>query len=333
MTLAIFIAALALEAAAFVWLLYEHQPLLHVAVFGVLHLLASAGFAFTVWPWLPKQYRQPRAATLSFLTAFSFFTPALAAIGIILFTLSARFLGVRDIRRPFLELELPEYFGGAAAPPPNYGPGGIRARLFGKGVAPDARVKAMLLAQAIPGRLTNTLWRSLLSDRLDDIRLVAYQTLDAREKRLNRNILDLEKTLVTAQDAGARHLLVKQLAELHWEMLYDGLAQGAVGDFIRAKVNTLVQTALAADPNDPDLWLLQGRLALAANDLVSGEHAFLRSLQEGMPRARVVPYLAELAFNRRDYERAREFMRSVPAHYFALSLAPQVQMWHGSWSR
>lgn len=327
--LMVFLAAAAFEAGAFAWLMTEYAPLAKINLFLLLHLIASLVFAVAVWPWLPSRYRKPPAPTFAFLVVFSFFTPGLAACAIIVFAFAARLLGVRIARNPFRRLHLPEYSGGAAAPPPNYGPGGIRARLSGKGVATEARVETMLLAQAMPGRLTNALWRSLLSDRLDDIRLVAYQTLDAREKRLNRSILEREKLLACERDPAARALLIKQLAELSWEMLYDGLAEGAVADFIRAKLSTLVHEGLQADPDDPDLWLLQGRLALSGDDLAVAEHAFIRSLERGMPRARVVPYIAELAFDRQDWKRARELMRSIPAHTFAMSLAPHVAMWQG----
>lgn len=324
-----FLTSLSLELAAFGSLLLSPDPWIRMPIFCALHLIASIVVAFAVWPFMPPDYRQPRKQTLLFLVAFGFFTPGLAFIGLFLFAFSARYLGVRVIRYPFAGLQLPGYFGGAAAPPPNYGPGGIRARLFGKGVATEARVKTMLLAQAIPPQMTSALWRSLLSDSIDDIRLVAYQTLDAREKRLNRAILDMEKELENTTVPAVRTLLTKQLAASNWEMLYMGLAQGAVAGFIRDKVKALTLSGLEADPEDPDLWLLLGRLALTGNDAIEAERAFLRSLQLGMPRTRVVPYLAELAYNARNHERARELFDSAPAHDYALSLAPVVKMWHG----
>lgn len=322
--------AIGFELAAFASLLTDTAPLARILLFLLLHLLASFSIATAVAPWIPGRYRRSRMATFAFLVVFSMVIPGLGACGIVVLVLATRRSGVRAEHAPLCRsLPLAGYGGGAASPPPNYGAGGFRSRLFGKGVADDARMATILLVQALPGRLANRLWRSLLSDRLDDIRLMAYQTLDMREKGLNRSICERDTRLAGEPDPAVQALLVKELAELNWEMLYDDLVHGAVADFIRVRLGALLRRGLEADREDPELWLLQGRLALSGGDLSAAEHAFARSLEQGMPRTRVIPYMAELAFERGEWERTRSLMRSIPAHPFTASLSAQGAMWQG----
>jgi hypothetical protein len=324
------LAAMGLELAAFALLVYDPRSAALLTSFAALHLLASVIVAQMVWGSMPAHYREPRWRTLGFLTAFAFFAPGLAVIGMLILAFAANLMRTKYVRHPIASLALPEYFGGAAdAPPPNYGPGGIRARLFAKGVAPEARVKALLSVQAMPPQIANSLWRSLLSDSMDDVRLIAYGTLDGREKKLNRAILDLEKELESAVLPADRAPLLKQLTELHWEMLYLGIAQGAVADFIRGKIRGYAEECLGIDAQDSTLWQLLGRLALSTGEYTEAERCFHESEDRGMPRARVAPYLAELAFRRGDFAQARAVMRSVPSAEYALNLAPVVEMWCG----
>jgi polysaccharide biosynthesis protein PelE len=322
------IVAIWLELVAFALLLLNPAASSMLVSFVILHLLSSIVVAQIVWASMPAHYQEPRRRTLAFLAAFAFFTPGLACIGMLMLALAANLMKTRYVKHPISGLNLPEYFGGAAAaPPPNYGPGGIRARLFSKGVAPEARVKALLSVQAMPPQIASSLWRSLLSDSMDDIRLIAYGTLDAREKGLMRSILDLEKTLEATTEPAARAPLLRQLAELHWEMLYLGIAQGAVAEFIRGKIRHYAQECIELDPQDSTLWQLLARLALSVGDPDEAVSCFNEALTLGMPPARVTPYLAEIAFRAGDHAQARAILRSVPASQYALGLAPVIEMW------
>ncbi|MFO1435131.1 MAG: hypothetical protein U1F34_01680 [Gammaproteobacteria bacterium] len=322
------ILAVWLELAAFVLLSLAPRSSGNLLIFIFLHLLSCIIVAQIVWSSMPDHYREPRQKTLVFLTLFAFFTPGLACLGMLMLAFAANLMQSRYVKHPIAGLSLPEYFGGAAAaPPPNYGPGGIRARLFSKGVAPEARIQALLSVQAMPPQIASSLWRSLLSDSMDDVRLIAYGTLDGREKSLMRSILDLEKTLHDTTEAAARAPLLRQLAELHWEMLYLGIAQGAVAEFIRGKIKRYAEECLQIDPQDSTLWQLLARLALSVGDKIEAVACFNESLTLGMPPARVTPYLAEIAFRDGDYAQARAILRSVPASQYALGLAPVIDMW------
>jgi tetratricopeptide (TPR) repeat protein len=321
--------ALVLELAAFGVLAFSYEADSALATFAGFHLLASAVLASVVWLSLPFKYRRPRRPTWLFLTAFCFFIPGLAFIALTVLALCAHYFGFGMRHEAVVDLRLPEYFGGAAAPPPSYGPGGIRARLFGTNISATNRMQALLSLQALPAQSANALWRTLLSDRMDDIRLIAYGTLDAREKRLHREILAIERKRDACRSDNTRALLTKQLAELNWDMLYLGLAQGAVADLIRDKVKGYAQEALQADPADADTWLLLGRLALIDGDAAAAQSAFGKSIELGLPHVRTVPYLAELAFRRGDYATTRELMRAVLVSDYPPNLQPLAAMWWG----
>ena len=139
--------------------------------------------------------------------------------------------------------------------------------------------------------------------------------------------LDLERELERKHEAAARIPVLRQLSELHWELLYLGIAQGAVAEFIRDKIKRYAEECLQLDPNDSTLWLLLARLALSARDHDTAVACFNESLALGMPPARVAPYLAEIAFSAGNHAAARAMLRSVPRTDYALTLAPVIDMW------
>jgi hypothetical protein len=89
-------------------------------------------------------------------------------------------------------------------------------------------MKALLALQNVPTRQSSGILREALADSADDLRLLAYGMLDAREQQLTHRI---EQALQRHRNgrAGtdeARYLAARELAELYWELVYQELVQG-----------------------------------------------------------------------------------------------------------
>jgi tetratricopeptide (TPR) repeat protein len=94
------------------------------------------------------------------------------------------------------------------------------------------------------------------------------------------------------------------------------------------QADAYAQAALADDPSDASLWRLRGRLALDQRNLDAADEMLQRAIDCGFQRDRMLPYLAEVAFLRRDYPRVRELLAEVERHDTLPTLKPVLDYWH-----
>lgn len=300
-----------------------------LAAFLLFHLGASVSLALFVYPFLPRQYRRPRLPALGFLTAFGFFIPVLAFGGLLLGAILARFIERPMKHHPFARVVLPAFADGAASEQGGFGLGGVAARLRHATSNPDARMKALLAVQAMPARMSNPLLQEMLSDREDDIRLLAYGMLDAKEKDINRRIHERLRELPAAVPRRVA-MLRKELAELYWELAYQGLAQGDLLDYVLGEALVHAEAALQLDAADNDSLVLLGRLAMRQGRVEEAHERFNAALAHGVPQVRVLPYLAELAYLERDFEATRRLLAQLPGSAQSSMLEQVANYWLGA---
>ncbi|HUQ25413.1 MAG TPA: tetratricopeptide repeat protein [Burkholderiales bacterium] len=282
--------------------LAEHPAAL--AVYFVLHGVASAFAAVTLLSLLPAEQMQRPTAVFVLFFSLNFFLPVLGVIGTLGTAVLAR-LG--SVPRMNLRLRLhaaPRYEIQAEERASPRTRRGVRVRLTDAAGPAEARLSALLSAQAMPARAANPLIREMLSDPSEDVRLIAYGILDTREKTINARIHALARLLPQAQGA-RRAAIEKQLAELYCELMYQGLVQGDLRAHAAAQARAHVEQALAINGDDPALHALLGRIALRSGDYDTAERALGIERLRGRPEARMLPYLAELGFRRRRLDQVR----------------------------
>lgn len=321
--------ALALEVFAVFWLmpLQEGSPN-NLLGFLLVHGLASLLLAAFVSAALPPRLRKPVAPVIMLLFGFSFFIPVLGLIGQVIAVLVARFLPRVVPELPYGEIPPIEF----EFPPreirerTKYGQGGLTSRLKDSGVPKEARFKSLLALQGMPARIANPLLQDMLGDPADEVRLVAYGILDNQEKKINQLIHD-EITKLREADSNEMQLIsLRRLAELYWELVYGGLVQGDVRDHAMGEANRYLTQAMQIAPEDAGLWFLKGRMLLYRRD-PAAEAAFHRAVANGLEESRVLAYLGQIAFERRDYEEVRRIFSSLSESQFAPRLKQAVKYW------
>lgn len=325
------ILAIILEVIAFFWLmpLKAGSPY-NLLGFLVLHGLASLCLAVFVSIALPRYLRKPAPAIITLLFGFSFFIPILGLIGQIIGVLVARFLPrvVPDLPYadiPAIEFEFPPR---EIRERTKYGQGGLTARLKDAGVPKETRFKSLLALQGMPPRIANPLLQDMLSDTTDEVRLVAYGILDNQEKKINQLIYEEIEKLGAADAPEFRLISLRRLAELYWELVYGGLVQGDVRDHAMSEAGRYLDQAMQATPDDAGLWFLKGRMLLYKRD-PAGEAALHRCVANGMDESRVLPYLGQIAYERRDFAEVRRIFSSLSEAQYAARLRPAVRYWSG----
>ena len=160
-----------------------------------------------------------------------------------------------------------------------------------------ARLPALTAWQSIAGTIARVAerLRALTFPRLDERALIAL----VREPQFAPHLL---ANVSYAQEHPVRAGLLNRQADAH------------------------ASYALRLRPLDGALWRLRGRLAFETHRLDEAETMLQKAIVCGFPRMRVAPYLAEIAYLRRDYAAVRRCFDDLPPVPPNL-LAPAAAYW------
>lgn len=294
----------------------------------VVHGMAATMLAISLYPLLPENYRRPRIGALLLLFALAFMAPVAGPLALALM-LRMSFPKESKEKTAPVTIGLPE-FDARLKHLERSAQGAIRSRLA-KHVPEPLRLQSLLSLQIVPPRVANRILDELLADAADDIRLVAFGMLDAKEKALSQLIQRERTHLDSARSDRQRYLAARNLAELNWELVYTHLVQGELRHYILETAWSYVRQAQQYPEADQDasLALLSGRILMGLDLPDQAQAAFERSLQLGQPPASVLPYLAELAYLRHDLAEVRRLMHALTPHQLSPRVRTIVDLWTG----
>ena len=290
------------------------------------HFVASVLAGLLLVMLMPGASRQQPRLGFAFFFSLCFFVPVLGVPGLLAAGFLARLFRKDDAREVFSTQAAPEYapHDDRVEAPHTHGP--VRAQLSDPASPVETRMRALLSIQDLPSRVANPVIRTMLADSADDVRLVAYGILDGREKRINARI-QAARAQLEGDDPTGRLIADKELAELYWELVYQGLVQGDLQKHAVAQSRAHFDAALCLAPDDAALWALGGRLANFAGQYERAWHAFSRSIEFGMPQTRVLPYLAEVAFRMRRFDRVRQLLERIAQASHTQRMAQVIDYW------
>lgn len=291
------------------------------AIFGaiIFHTLSSYFFAQGLWQMLPGRYKLPEQRSKGFLFSVIWILPVLGVLGVLWSVTAAlerpRTRSPRDIQTvalPELPFSPPVIF-----PTLPYSEGALRQIVY-FAERSLKRLKAVMATRFMPPRAAISVWSKATRDPVDDVRLLAYAMKDDHEKTLTNHILALTEALPdgTAQMQTAYH---KTIAALCWELVYHRLAQGALREHwlqtARRHMESALHTSRAEpgtpDVDDPDSWFLYGRILLELRELEEAKTAFGRAHTDGIYEQKILPWLAEIAFEQCRYDEVKRCLSAL----------------------
>jgi polysaccharide biosynthesis protein PelE len=300
-----------------------------LACFLVLQVFAAAAEAVLFRRMMPAAQQEPRRAALAHLWALSFFAPC---VGGLLEVLASRIGAKLAIARASREIDAvgrPEFVSHLVSRVSHAAGARVQARLANRHAATGDRLAALVSIQQLPTRTTGTLLRDLLADPVDDLRLLAYGMLDQAENEIVNQIFACRDALARAGTETEQQALHRQLAELHFELVYQRLAQGDVYHhaIAEAEAHARKAQALAQGDRDAALCLLLARLALARDRADEATPLLERARELSFPRERLLPWLAEAAFRQRRHAEAAAIVGELARHAGTPALKPVIDYW------
>jgi polysaccharide biosynthesis protein PelE len=270
-------------------------------VFWGLHALASIAVAHWVWLMLPAHWQMGSKLSHALFFSFAFFIPLLGVLGLLVVLLLAVRYPKNVVADYFKEIREPQYLMTMRESQelPDIRAAHARHILRDPLQSIDNKLRVMLALQHMRPKVSVPLLQSLLSDPVEDLRLLAYSMLEAWEKDLARRIGQTQQALTQARDKKSEREMVnahQKLAELYWEQVDTGLARGDLRIFALEQAKEQCEQALSLDARLAGHWLLYGQVLMELGHIAGAEKAFRLARRTGLPDLAVMPYLARIAW-------------------------------------
>lgn len=299
----------------------------------LIHALASVVLALFTMPLLAPHQSKPRWPVLTLMALCSYAVPVAGFLGVFVATLVLRFYRASDRGMHFNALPLPE-FDLHQRMQSGFRQTGLRSILGNSEVPTRSRMRAMVALQHVTGRISSPLLRNVLNDASEDLRLLAYGMLDSLERNISRLIdqelehLQQAQATEGAQPPGPQGLqAAEKLSALYWELVYQNLAQGDMRDHALHESLRYCDLVLAQNPASAHNLLRRGMLLHALKRHDEAAQAYARAQQQGLPATRVLPYLAELSFEQRDFQQTRHLIQQLDGWSALPKLRPVIDYW------
>lgn len=318
------------ELSAVVALLGSQSSWLRLSLFLSAHTLACVVLTTIMTVAFPQGYVVKRRIIHGFFFGISFFIPILGTLGLLMGLFYFRYFQKEGFRTEFSTVALPPFMTEGSEAGPGMGEGGAWSRLKASTIPRQLRLKALLAVSASSGQNASRLLQLATGDSDDEIRLLAFNLYDRREKVISSSISQALQALREADTPAKRRDLCRVLAFSYWEVVYNDLARAELADFfVRQALDYARRAVELGGGDDPALLVLMGRLYLKQGDVERAGEAITTALERGVHRDRVVPYLAELAYRRRDFTELKRYFLADPLLRHKPGIGPVVQFWMG----
>lgn len=304
-----------------------------LAAYLLSHAGASVLLAMFALPVLSSVQSRPRVPMIALMAVCSYVVPIVGFLGVLVGTLVLRFYRAADHEDEFSSLHLPE-FDLHQRMQSGFRQTGLRAVLSNSDVPARSRMRAMVALQHISGRISSPLLRNVLNDASEDLRLLAYGMLDSLERNISRAIdKELDSLQKARQTEGDETLgpmglrAAEKLSALYWELVYQNLAQGDMRDYAIRESLRYCELVLAQFPDLAEHTMRRGVLLHACGRREEAAEAYALAQRQGLPATRVLPYLAELSFEQRDFDTTRRLMQQLDEWSALPKLRPVIDYW------
>lgn len=233
-------------------------------------------------------------------------------------------LRLRVVRQPTYATELRGHVS-------HFGAGGALARL--RTAAPNSEMgsRALIAIATRRSRETTHLLREALSHPDESLRLLAHNLLARREEAIIAHMSRLEQ--LQRSHGLESDQITLDLAELHLEFLYLGIATGGLRQMHLDAAQQLIEQI--GDPPVHAAWrsrlllvrarLNQQRLPVVSEADVTRDYELARAA--GAAPARALPWLLESAWRARDYSRLRGLLARHPLYRHIPLIGPVAELW------
>lgn len=212
-----------------------------------------------------------------------------------------------------------------------FGEGSVQDMLKNKYVPTEKKIKALVSLSDNMSQGNMHIIKDSLSSSDDEVRLYGFSIMNKTERELNSKIYRLLKSFKSSDDTDQRASMAKELAFLYWEMVYFELSDDSLVEYLLQEVAHYIDVAMETHFEDPNLYVLLGRVYMFKKDYVNAELQFtLAERYSDDKLSYVMPYLAEINFISGDYDKVKSILKQAQGLDLNSKLYPIVEQWRVS---
>ncbi len=303
-------------------------PLPLRVVLGVsLHVIAAAFTVLWVKKHLPSSFLRRKRFSFSLLSLLTLFLPLIGMVELLFWGEKSLQMLTQKKTLPINQIKVPTYEQEMHFESTKYGEGGAYSKLKVKPTKITEKIDALLAINSIPGKRKGKIIRDTLYDEEDELRLLAFSLLDAKEKEISKEIFALRHQVQKKPNSRANGPFYKKLALLSWELAYHELSQADMLNYNLTAAYQYAQKALKLEKQDPSLYLLIAKIKLAQHDFLEAMDALQKAQSLNVPPSKTVPYLAEIYFHQRNWKKLREILTLHPELVDIANFSAIVKFW------
>jgi tetratricopeptide (TPR) repeat protein len=295
--------------------------------FFLLHLLISSIFSWTAAHLLRRRYQDTQRILFLF---FLFFNISLPLIGY-LFTLFLGYYLLHVRYEPALintkMLNMEELDQNFPQVKRSFGEGSMVELMSNELAVHGLRMKALsAMAENMTQKNIGMIKHSL-SDRDDELRLYSFSLISSMEYGLNNKIHEASSRYRNSQDEEDKADAAKEMALLYWEMVYFDLSDEVLKNYLMDEALKYAKIAATVRAHDKSINVLLGKIYLAKEEFDNATTEFVIAIESGAESEYIVPYLAELYFQSRNYTSIRSMLSLVESLKMSVTMYPIVAQW------
>jgi len=214
-----------------------------------------------------------------------------------------------------------------------FGESSILRTILNENVPLNKRLRAFSAITSHINAFTISIIKQTLTSNNDEIRLYAYSIINNIETKISDTLNKYFDIINNSKNEEEKAKIYKEIAFLYWEILYINLADAALKQVFVNNIIKYADLALEYFEKHKDndilfsLYILEGKLYLKEKDLKKAL-SFFKKAQEIDPKSiSVVPYIAEIYYEFREFDKTKELINSNKEFIYNQKLYPIIYQW------
>ena len=212
----------------------------------------------------------------------------------------------------------------------SFGESGVEILLSTEGASEALKLKALTSLSENARREDIEMIKKMLGDRNDEVRLYSFSIINKMERNLNNKIHEKLKEFNSQKDKQKKVSSAVELAHLYWDLVYYQLSDEDLQGFIIKEVEKYSRFVLYHDIKNPQINLLLGKLYLSQKKYNNALLHITVALKSGVNRDFIIPYLAEIFYEKREFESVKKLLKEAKDIEYNRRLYPIVRQWRDS---
>jgi tetratricopeptide (TPR) repeat protein len=300
-----------------------------LSLFYGIHAIISAVVAYIAMEFLKKRYEDKKSYIFIFIWTFSMVLPIVGYFMVAWMVYYLLTIKHKPILRDEFMINMDEFISDFPKIHRSFGEAGIGKLLTNEEAPEELKLKALTSLSDNAKKSDIEMIKKMLGDRDDEVRLYSFSIINKLERNLNNKIHEKLKEFREAKDKKRKLQAATDLAHLYWDLVYYQLSDEDLKGFIIKEVEKYATYVLHRDSSNPQINLLLGKVYLYQKKYNNAQLFITTALKKGVNRDFIIPYLAEIFYEKRQFHTVKKLLSSAKDIEFNTTLYPIVILWRG----